>query len=54
MITSPSASVVVTTTASRVAFDVNDTQDNDEPMTKPRGYFTDQFEVFHDPLLLAA
>lgn len=44
MVSSSSASVVVTTTASRVSFDVNDPQDNDEFMTKPRGYFADQFE----------
>ena len=47
MIASPSASVVVTTTASHVAFDVNDPDDNGL-MTEPRGYFTDQFEVLHD------
>lgn len=54
MVSSSSASVVVTTTASRVSFDVNDPQDNDEFMTKPRGYFADQFEVFHDFLVICA
>jgi hypothetical protein len=51
---SSSSSVVVTTTASRVAFVVNDPKNNDESMTKPRGYFADQFEVLLDFLVIGA
>ncbi|RDB25008.1 Cysteine synthase 2 [Hypsizygus marmoreus] len=44
LITSSSSSLVVTTTALHVGFDMEDPQDNEEFLTKPRGYFADQFE----------
>ncbi|KAF9462450.1 PALP-domain-containing protein [Collybia nuda] len=44
IIESNSASVLVTTTASRVEFDMEDPHSKDEYLSKPRGYFADQFE----------
>ncbi|KAG6820804.1 hypothetical protein H0H93_011098 [Arthromyces matolae] len=45
LIPSPSSSVVVSTTALHVDFDTNDTEEEEEDyLTKPRGFFADQFE----------
>lgn len=41
---SPSASVLVTTTSLKVEFDMEDWQDDEDFLAKPRGYFADQFE----------
>lgn len=44
IIPSSSSSVVVTTTSLRVNFDTEDHQNNEDYLTKPRGFFADQFE----------
>ncbi|KAF8070786.1 tryptophan synthase beta subunit-like PLP-dependent enzyme [Lyophyllum atratum] len=43
-IASNTSSVVVTTTSLHVNFDTEEPQDQDDFLTKPRGYFADQFE----------
>ncbi|KAG5653520.1 hypothetical protein H0H81_012594 [Sphagnurus paluster] len=45
IIPSSSSSVVVTTTSLRVNFDTEDHQNNEDYLTKPRGFFADQFEA---------
>ncbi|KAG6831716.1 hypothetical protein H0H87_004267 [Tephrocybe sp. NHM501043] len=44
LVPSPTSSVVVTTTSLHVNFDTNDPEDEEDYLTKPRGFFADQFE----------
>ncbi|KAG6810682.1 hypothetical protein H0H92_010770 [Tricholoma furcatifolium] len=45
LVPSPTQSVVVTTTSLHVDFDTNDPEDEEDYLTKPRGFFADQFEA---------
>ncbi|KAG6833717.1 hypothetical protein C0991_005337, partial [Blastosporella zonata] len=45
LIRSPTSSIVVTTTSLHVDFDTNDPEDEEDYLTKPRGFFADQFEA---------